>query len=538
MKKLIYLLSFTFSLFMLIFYLMKLYKARWFVLYMLWPSYGQIDGIYYDFSDTSAIVTKGHRPYSGYITIPETVKKVPVTSIGEGAFSDCWDLTSIIIPNSVTSIGEKAFYSCGKLKAIYCLSVIPPTVEGEIFNYPEFYYSCTLYIPEGEKVLQSYENTEPWCNFQNIVQSKRTLLRHPVTVTVNGLNYTLNDVLGTAEVTSYAYDNPKSESSVKGNIVIPPSIMHNGCQYRVTFIDNLAFNKCKPLKSITIHALVNSIGESAFKGCSALEVVTLPNSVTSIGPQAFEYCESLKSIEIPNSVTSIDGYAFNGCESLKSIEIPKSVTSIGGMAFCGCKSLKSIEIPKSVTSIEEGTFYGCESLKSIEIPKSVTSIGKKGFAYCESIQSIEIPNSVTSIEDGAFYECKELTSIIIPNSVTSVGSEAFLGCTSLESVVIGNSVAKIGQNTFSDDLYARTYDDNSNACPLKNIYCLGNIPPDCARVNFEGSYYYPFNNSMFSSCTLFIPEGEKVLQSYETTEPWCNFQNIVQLKQADFPSSL
>ena len=40
-------------------------------------------------------------------TIPESV-----TSIGDGAFSDCSSLTSITIPNSVTSIGDGTFYEC------------------------------------------------------------------------------------------------------------------------------------------------------------------------------------------------------------------------------------------------------------------------------------------------------------------------------------------------------------------------------------------------------------------------------------------
>ncbi len=45
--------------------------------------------------------------------IPENI-----TSIGERAFSDCSDLTSITIPNSVTSIGERAFYDCSGLISI------------------------------------------------------------------------------------------------------------------------------------------------------------------------------------------------------------------------------------------------------------------------------------------------------------------------------------------------------------------------------------------------------------------------------------
>ena len=41
-----------------------------------------------------------------------------VTSIGNGAFSNCYGLTSVIIPNSVTSIGDVAFRDCTGLTSV------------------------------------------------------------------------------------------------------------------------------------------------------------------------------------------------------------------------------------------------------------------------------------------------------------------------------------------------------------------------------------------------------------------------------------
>ena len=48
-----------------------------------------------------------------------------ITTIGVSAFSDCKNLTSIIIPNSVTAIGDCTFYDCSNLASVN----IPNTIK-------------------------------------------------------------------------------------------------------------------------------------------------------------------------------------------------------------------------------------------------------------------------------------------------------------------------------------------------------------------------------------------------------------------------
>ena len=81
----------------------------------------EVDGIYYDISGTTATVKSSYYWY-GDVVIPESItfenSEFSVTSIGYEAFYECYDLTSVTIPNSVTSIGDLAFASCISLTSV------------------------------------------------------------------------------------------------------------------------------------------------------------------------------------------------------------------------------------------------------------------------------------------------------------------------------------------------------------------------------------------------------------------------------------
>ena len=202
---------------------------------------------------------------------------------------------------------------------------------------------------------------------------------------IDGINYSLYDNQATVIRKSPKYE---------GNIVIPETITYEGREYRVTSIDEFAFEDCTSLTSINIPNSVTSIRYYAFYSCSGLTSITIPNSVTSIGGWAFYMCSSLTSINIPDGISTINVSTFSGCSSLTSINIPNSVTSIGNSAFENCSSLTSINIPDGVPTINVSTFSGCSSLTSITIPNSVTFIDRSAFVKCTSLTSITIQNPI------------------------------------------------------------------------------------------------------------------------------------------------
>ena len=94
------------------------------------------------------------------ITIPNFV-----TSIGGSTFEGCSNLTSITIPNSVAKIGNYAF-SGVKLRTIVVKSQTVPSIDMDSFS-KESYFHTTLMIPEGCWDKYVYDN-KYWYKFINI----------------------------------------------------------------------------------------------------------------------------------------------------------------------------------------------------------------------------------------------------------------------------------------------------------------------------------------------------------------------------------
>ena len=84
----------------------------------------EVDGIRYIVKADFTLMVTENKNYRGMksVQIPENVaykdKTYRVTSIGDRAFCNCSELTSVTIPNSVTSIGENAFWCCSGLTSV------------------------------------------------------------------------------------------------------------------------------------------------------------------------------------------------------------------------------------------------------------------------------------------------------------------------------------------------------------------------------------------------------------------------------------
>ena len=94
------------------------------------------------------------------VTIPNSV-----TSIGASAFYGCDGLTSVVIGNSVTSIGECSFFDCSGLTKLVSLAVEPPICGYDALEYIDK-SACRLFVPEES--VNKYKVADQWEEFMHI----------------------------------------------------------------------------------------------------------------------------------------------------------------------------------------------------------------------------------------------------------------------------------------------------------------------------------------------------------------------------------
>lgn len=190
--------------------------------------------------NNNAIVSKdyGASPYIKDIFgshVKEYILGEDVTSIGEMAFSECPNLTTVHLSNGITSIGVSAFSLCSSLTEV---------------NIPS-----------------SVTSLDKWSFYGCLSLTK---------VEINSNTIVSKDYPDFMSSLSYGYFGTQVKEYILGG--------------EIKRIGNYAFAYSSNLTSIDIPSGVTSIGEKAFCFCSNLATVVIPNSVKTIGGNAFISC--------------------------------------------------------------------------------------------------------------------------------------------------------------------------------------------------------------------------------------------------------
>lgn len=253
------------------------------------------------------------------LQIQNLVVEEGITYLGQFAFSDCENLTTVSLPSTLEEIGQQVFQRCSGLLSIN----IPDSVH-TIGKWP--FEKCTslqsVHLPAG---------------------------------------------IGT-------------HSDVSKRIL--PEGLFNGCTSLTTvnvpdgveIIGPLAFCNCASLESIELPETVTALGSNSFSA-TGLKTLILPDGITSIGEYALLGNTQLTTLKLPANLKTLGNNVLND-SAVTELTIPGGVKIFGQKGagiFAPAPNLEKLVFEDGVEQIL-GSFNQAPNLKEIRIPASVTTI--------------------------------------------------------------------------------------------------------------------------------------------------------------------
>lgn len=422
------------------------------------------------------------------LKIPEYIDGKKITEIGDWAFKDCKQITSLELPDSIEVLGFDLFdnvylgghTSLEKLK-------LPTQEIKTVRTHPQD--------------LQSRLSSDP----------------------VFSMAYRLRDYPMYGSDTQATKMGPFFGCTELRKVEIPTGW---------TKVASHLFTGCTGLEYVGISDTVTELGRYAFKNCN-IAVVDIPDNVETIGVECFADCplvgifggKNLKEIhewdydkedfdDLREYYQYVERYTFgDGTGTFygyKGSYLEKWATE-SEYSFVDLEEYeKDLDDYEIKTNEEEPwtasivKYNGNET--EVKIPKCIdrkliTEIGEDAFAKCDSITSLEIPDSVEKIGLYAFASCHSLTDVKLPGKTLKFAcygnlSASYFGrevepwddyslafgpffCSKLKKVEIADGATKIDLKMFSGAYFG-------NASEL-NIY----IPKTVTEISAITREYEP-----------------------------------------------
>ncbi len=452
---------------------------------------------------------------------------IHTVTIGVSAFSQCFSLKSIELPEGLAELKRLTFAGCDELMEVKLPGTLV-SIENYAFN------GCSsinrIDIPKSVETIADNALSEMAnCKEINVEagnanysSSDGILLSGDGTQVVKCPEGKADGVgvpEGVKKINSGAYANNASLTDV----VLPESVEK---------IDNFAFLGCPNIRRIFLSKNVSSIGSNVFTGLEALETIDVDAANANFsskdgvlfsknGAMLYRYpAGKAGDYAIPEGTKGIYSSSFSETANITSIKVPASLENFNPAAFDGwSRNLKSVDVDannqtyKSVDGVvfsKDGymiVFYPSGKSETYNVPQGTMTIGEWAAQDC-ILDSIVIPSSVNWFKEYAMSYCGFRT-LSIPCSdenatVGSIDEYAFLGCESLEELYVPY-LNEIKEGAFT----------GCNSLKSITRFVVGNVDENA------------FNGVDKENCVLYVPQG--MTAEFRNNAAWGQFANIVEI---------
>ncbi len=498
----------------------------------------------------------------GFKSLPPLFIPGSIRSIGDYAFDDCIDLTSVQLSEGLTHIGESAFRDCKNLKSINIPSTVS-AIRSRTFENCTNLSNITISGSVDTVGSSAFDNVH--CEKVTIEYGKNHITYEWIpncdTLDINRTYYTnIRYYFDTYKKMDTYLSIPYVKVLITGDSIRGI----NSCDEQNEHLEEIFVGKnvesirllwrCEKLARLKVdvrnkhyctkdNILYNKKADSLLyvpEGLT-LESFEVPEGVKYIDWGCFSNGD-LTSLKLPSSISSIGDYAFYNCPKLVKLEV-----DINNKHYCTKDNilynkkadsllyvpegltLESFEVPEGVRFVE-WTAFPHENLTSLKLPSSITSsLDEMDLYSCPKLAELEvgIENKYYSTKDNVLYNKKAdsllfapiglaAESLEIPEGVNVIKEKAFSN-ERLASITLPSSISSIGDKAFY------------NCSKLKSIYCKGSTPCSMEKTTC-------FNARHYGQTNIFVPKGS--LDTYKKAPGWKNFMKIQEYDPAGIENTI
>ena len=406
--------------------------------------------------DVSAVVIQdgvtrvGNNAFREGVNITTVSLSDTITEIGAWAFMGAEKLTGIVLPQYLQTLEQEAFQNCVSLEAIE----LPGTLT--FFDGP--FAGCTALkkaVIHGDPNIPSFMMGSTPFRFCSSLEAIEVDENHFCLLSIDGVLYQRSG----EELILMQYPAGKQDTVYE----LAPTT----CQ-----IFQMAMEDVDALEELIIPGTVQILDEFALMSCDNLHTIRFEGDAPQFGAEVFwgntttvyypEGNATWTSDVMQNYSGTITWVPYeetqgNECGENLTWELQDSgtliISGVGAMYdyaageapwYADRDKIRDVIVSEGVTTIGDHAFHGLTNVGRTALTPAALYI------HTVSDGGFHLPDTLRTIGAGAFAGCSGMTEILLPVSVAVIGDNAFDSCTALEQITFLGDAPEIGDNAFEN----------------------------------------------------------------------------------------